>query len=1441
MTPVDFYFVLPNGQPLANSQVSIQLSRSSHTERVTGITMPRPISAATDALGRVTLNLWPSVTPYFVEVVDEVSEAAIFYKFVVPEVQDGSSVRLQDIVVDGTYSGAHYDEAAIAAIQASKNAARASELAAGVSAAQALTYRTEAQAAQATVLSARDAAALSAINAAASAAEALIKAQEAAASAAAAALVAGGGVQTWNGRSGAVSLQGSDILTALGFTPYNASNPAGYVTAAANVASATRLQTARTINGVAFDGSQNIVISASDLSYTAADVLNKIKLVDGHNSGLDADLLDGVQASAFALLSGATFAGAVSAPGLSVGVNAVWHAGNFTPASKLDATANAVSATKLVTPRTINGVPFDGTGNITVSASDSSYTASDVLAKLLTLDGPGSSLDADTVDGIQASAFALLGGANFTGSVTAPSIQVGANPVWHSGNFTPSAKLDATAAAVSAARLTTPRLINGVAFDGTGDITITVGSGSFLPLVGGTLSGNFTAPNVTATGKLIGALRFEDSRAVDDTPAAKTNQGLTLDFKQVGSVANPPVAANGTYAHILTAAGWTDASGGRPSQLSFGDGLAIRQATSDTAWGPWRTVWHSGNFNPASYASASALSSYLPLAGGTLTGMLSTTGSTGVIARSGGGFGVLEVRGAGGVGDAAIMTFHRPGIHAGYFGLDTDNKWKVGGWSFGANAYELVHGGNFNSFVPAGAMQYTGWITAPGADANTIWNSGGSRTAFTYSNNAPTTGPLASFHAGGYDLQLNAAYAGGGSYLAFRTRNGDSGTWNNWHGVWHSGNFDPAGKLNLTGGVMSGVLVVEGSVLSVTQPSGIQRLLMGNRDSGGTNQPFIIQSANGTMELGRGNSWSGNGGTFTGTLFVNAVSSFVGIRTSSPQQPLHVNGTSLFDATMVLRDTAGTGAAMNRWISLQDGANAERGWMGYGFADTRMGVYNNIGPLVLSAQGTTGVQVLGQGVSAQQFSVPSGTNLSDTTDGATWYGLGRTNVDLFSAASTQVHVAGYYGLRLRSANAILDIGRNMQARADLFGSLGVSGQLNLTDPTSGNVTAILGRKAGDTNFQLRVTNGDGGSTGTPAVDLMLAYSGTSNNTAGLRFYRGGGALDSAIGFFAHNSERMWLGSTLESSVRINVRMDGQGSDPYGPISVTRDTLQSWSYYGLTRAGQVGMALGIDTSNRFIIGTGSAAAGAMTGVAMSLTMGGRLSVADGFNIQNGNTYLGKGSADALRVSTPSGWLDVGAMNAGFAHIQTDRPAFYFNKPVRVDGELTNYTANVGLSNRIWSGWDAGVADSISTNNWFRSSGPSGWFNSTYSGGIYMTDASWIRTYNGRGVLIESGFSSYGMLHLVGQGLGTQEVSMNFRDGNQTQDQGWTLGRYADRFFVFGGGAHRAGFLNDGRFAAQGRLFGNAGDLAAPSGNGLGRITVSTAAPTGGSQGDIWCVY
>ena len=80
--------------------------------------------------------------------------------------------------------------------------------------------------------------------------------------------------------------------------------------------------------------------------------------------------------------------------GSTIGGYTIWHRGNFDPATKLNANANAVSASKLETPRTISttgdgtwSVSFDGTTNTTatLTLANSGATAGSY--------GSGSTLD----------------------------------------------------------------------------------------------------------------------------------------------------------------------------------------------------------------------------------------------------------------------------------------------------------------------------------------------------------------------------------------------------------------------------------------------------------------------------------------------------------------------------------------------------------------------------------------------------------------------------------------------------------------------------------------------------------------------------------------------------------------------------------------------------------------------------------------------------------------------------------------------------------------------------------------------------------------------------------------------------------------------------------------------------------------------------------------
>jgi hypothetical protein len=118
----------------------------------------------------------------------------------------------------------------------------------------------------------------------------------------------------------------------------------------------------------------------------------------------------------------------------------------------------------------------------------------------------------------------------------------------------------------------------------------------------------------------------------------------------------------------------------------------------------------------------------------------------------------------------------------------------------GGGAHIAIHAGNYTNYVQ---LPYAGWDSYPGKDANTVTGGSWMRSYFTYSNNAPLTGALVHFPAGGYDLQLNASYGDSAGRLAFRSRNGDAGSFLPWREVIHTGNYTSYSP-SLTGSGASG-------------------------------------------------------------------------------------------------------------------------------------------------------------------------------------------------------------------------------------------------------------------------------------------------------------------------------------------------------------------------------------------------------------------------------------------------------------------------------------------------------------------------------------------------------------------------------------------------------------------------------------------------------------
>ena len=202
-----------------------------------------------------------------------------------------------------------------------------------------------------------------------------------------------------------------------------------------NAATATALETARTINGTSFDGTANITITAagSTLSdtvtvakggtgatsltdggillgsgtdaITATAVLANGELLIGDNStdptvatltaGSNISITNGAGSITIAATDTNTqltteqvqdIVGGMVTGNTETGITVTYEDGDGTLDFAIgtlnqDTTGNAATATALETARTINGTSFDGTGNITITAAGSTLSDTVTVAK----------------------------------------------------------------------------------------------------------------------------------------------------------------------------------------------------------------------------------------------------------------------------------------------------------------------------------------------------------------------------------------------------------------------------------------------------------------------------------------------------------------------------------------------------------------------------------------------------------------------------------------------------------------------------------------------------------------------------------------------------------------------------------------------------------------------------------------------------------------------------------------------------------------------------------------------------------------------------------------------------------------------------------------------------------------------------------------------------
>ena len=218
------------------------------------------------------------------------------------------------------------------------------------------------------------------------------------------------------------------------------------------------------------------------------------------------------------------------------------------------------------------------------------------------------------------------------------------------------------------------------------------------------------------------------------------------------------------------------------------------------------------------------------------------------------------------------------------------------------NTFNNKQGAITNPVTGTGTANYVSKWTSSSAQGNsTIYDNGTNVGIGTTSLSArlevqggTTTSAVAfsgpTVKIGDYAGIGNTRIFSNGSYIGYSTNN-------SYHDFSNTGSSQM--RITSTGNVgigttspdypltVSGLAQVAGA-LRITETGTAQRILIGNQDSGGVNNPSIIEAANGHLYFGNGDSWNGEGGSHSIKMTVLDGGN-VGIGTTSPSAQLHLS------------------------------------------------------------------------------------------------------------------------------------------------------------------------------------------------------------------------------------------------------------------------------------------------------------------------------------------------------------------------------------------------------------------------------------------------------------------------------------------------------------------------------------------------------------------------
>ena len=398
-----------------------------------------------------------------------------------------------------------------------------------------------------------------------------------------------GGVASFNTRTGAITLTSGDVTTALGFTPYNATNPAGYTT---NTGTVTSVFGAGTVSGLTLTGTVTTAGSLTlggTLSLTSGQVTAALGFTPYSNanpSGYTSNT--GTVTSVAALTLGTTgtdlsssVASGTTTPAITLNVptasatnRGVLSAADWTTFNNKTSNTGTVTSIGLTGSSriTVTGAsPITTSGTIALDLATTTVTAGTYTAANITIDAYGRITSAangtggggGTVTSIAASGGTT--GLTFSGTPITTSGTVvlsGTLAISNGGTGATSAASALTAlgaySSLNPANYTSNAgTVTSVAANGTQGVTLTVNTPTSAPSITVGL-GSITPISVAATGTVSGSnligINSGDQTVTltGDATGASTGTGSSTSLPVTLATVNSTVGTFGNSTYVPT-------------------------------------------------------------------------------------------------------------------------------------------------------------------------------------------------------------------------------------------------------------------------------------------------------------------------------------------------------------------------------------------------------------------------------------------------------------------------------------------------------------------------------------------------------------------------------------------------------------------------------------------------------------------------------------------------------------------------------------------------------------------------------------------------------------------------------------------------------------------------------------------------------------------------